>query len=262
MQLDIYQVDAFSHHPFGGNPAAVCPLTEWLPDEQLQQIAAENNLSETAFFVQEGGKFRLRWFTPGGEVRLCGHATLASAYVLFEVMGCGSAKVVFSTLSGDLTVSAGANGLIEMDFPAQLPAQCAEPAGLAEALGIKPVGVLKNDDIFAVFGSEDELLDMRPDFELLRRIDTRGVCVTAPGARSDFSSRFFAPRYGINEDPVTGSSHCGLIPFWAKRLGKTRLLARQVSARGGTLHCAALGERVKMAGHAVMFMKAFINLPL
>ena len=259
MKLKMYQVDAFTDRVFSGNPAAVCPLGDWPADALMQDIAAENNLSETAFFAPEGEGFRLRWFTPGAEVRLCGHATLASAFVLFELLGYAGEKITFHTLSGPLAVRRGGGGALVMDFPAQGLEPCAEPEGLAEALGARPLEVLRNDDYFAVFGSADEIAALRPDMNRLAFVKTRGVCVTAPGSGgADFVSRFFAPAVGVPEDPVTGSAHCVLTPYWGERLGQRELLARQVSRRGGELMCEHRGHRVGIAGRAALYMEGTI----
>ena len=261
MRLPLFQVDAFTPRVFGGNPAAVVPLDTWLPDATLQAIALENNLSETAFFVREPAGHHLRWFTPTQEVDLCGHATLASAWVLFERLEPGLARVEFATRSGTLTVTREAGGLLAMDFPARPPTACAPPEGLTEALGARPLGTLKGSrDLLAVFDSEAEVRSLRPDMARLAALDVFAVVPTARGEDCDFVSRFFGPRVGVPEDPVTGSSHCTLVPYWARVLGKTRLLARQVSARGGELHCEAQGERVRIAGHAALYLEGTLRL--
>ncbi len=257
MKLQIFQVDAFTSKPFGGNPAAVVPLEAWLPDETMQSIALENNLSETAFFVREGDGYRLRWFTPTFEIDLCGHATLATAYVIFEVLGSGENVLRFQTKSGELTVERVGERLV-MDFPSRPPVACDVPEGLFEAIGKEPIEVLKSRDYFLVYESEQDILDIRPNFSRLAEIPTHAVIVTAKGESSDFVSRFFAPEAGINEDPVTGSAHCNLIPYWAGKLGKTQMFARQVSARGGELFCELKGERVSIGGNAVLYMKGEI----
>jgi PhzF family phenazine biosynthesis protein len=260
MEIPVYQVDAFTSHIFGGNPAMVCPLNEWLPDETLQAIAMENNLSETAFFVKQGDGFHLRWFTPAVEVDLCGHATLASAYVLFEFLEPQREEVTFSTASGDLTVTReGAR--LALDFPARPPEPIDPCPGLVEALGAPPVEILAARDYLIVYDNEDTVRSLEPDMRALLDIDLFAVIVTAPGRRTDFVSRFFAPAKGVNEDPVTGSAHCTLIPYWAARLGKSQLMARQVSLRGGTLHCEHRGDRVTIAGEAALFLKGQILLP-
>lgn len=261
MALRQFQVDAFSARLFEGNPAAVCPLAAWPDDALLQAIATENNLSETAFFVPApDGSFALRWFTPVAEVDLCGHATLASAHVLFHHLGHAEAVIRFNTRSGELRVQRRGDWL-DMDFPAQPPVSCACPPLLAQGLGCIPVAVLAAEDYIAVLASAEEVRTLKPDMNALAGLDRRGVIITAPGQDCDFVSRFFAPRYGIPEDPVTGSAHCALTPYWAARLGRKQLHARQLSARGGALDCTLLGERVLLSGQAVTFMQSDILLP-
>lgn len=256
-----YQIDAFASRVFEGNPAAVVPLDAWLTDATLQAIAIENNLSETAFFVPEGDAYRLRWFSPGGEIDLCGHAALASAYVLFELRGYAGKTIAFDTRSGRLIVERQAE-LLAMDFPAT-PAQVyPAPAALLAGLKRKPIEVLAADDYFAVYENEDDIRSLAPDLTELSKLDRRGVCITAPGKSVDFVSRFFGPKWGIPEDPVTGSAHCTLAPYWAKRLGKTRFIARQLSRRGGQLHCELRGERVMISGSAVKFLEGDISVPV
>lgn len=258
MKLQQYQVDAFASHVFEGNPAAVCPLESWLDDTLLQAIAMENNLSETAYFVPVDKGFELRWFTPATEVDLCGHATLAAAHVLYTELGHSADAISFATRSGELSVSREGDWYV-LDFPAIVPRPCAAPAGLVEALGRQPMEVLAADDLLAVFASEAEVRALEPDQALLARLECRGVIATAPGEQHDFVSRFFAPRVGVPEDPVTGSAHCKLVPYWAQRLGKNRMNARQVSRRGGELRLALRGDRVQMAGRAVLFLVAEIR---
>lgn len=260
MKIKQYQVDAFASRAFEGNPAAVCPLERWLDDELLQAIAEENNLSETAFFVPAGDGFELRWFAPLKEVDLCGHATLASAHVIFEILGDTRRTLRFQTRGGPLLVE-NKGGMLEMDFPARPPAPCEAPRALIEGLGRRPIEVLAADDYMAVFGSEADVRAIRPDQALLGQLGLRGVIVTAPGSDVDFVSRFFGPKFGIPEDPVTGSAHCTLAPYWAGRLGRSDLRARQVSKRGGDIGCAVRGERVLLSGHAVTFMDGEIALP-
>jgi predicted PhzF superfamily epimerase YddE/YHI9 len=261
MKLSMYQVDAFTEHVFGGNPAAVCPLDKWLSDDVMLSIAAENNLAETAFFVQEEDGFRLRWFTPVAEVDLCGHATLASADVLFRQLGFIGESIRFETRSGLLIVRCH-DDLYSMDFPATVPAECPIPDALVEGLGKKPQRVFKAFDYIAEFGSGEEICSLKPDFAKLSQIDLRGVCVTAPGENCDFVSRFFAPKLGINEDPVTGSAHCELTPLWSQLLGKTKLTAIQISPRRGNVLCELRRERVVLSGRAAHYMTAEINVPL
>ncbi len=263
MKQAIYQVDAFTSAVFGGNPAAVCPLEAWLDSATLQAIAAENNLSETAFFVDGGDAYHLRWFTPQVEVDLCGHATLASAFVLSECLGVTREALEFETASGRLRVTRDSEGRFVLDLPARAPAPWEAPPALAAGLGGEPEQVLMARDCLALFGSEREVRQLAPDSEALKAIDCLGVIVSAPGdaADVDFVSRFFAPRAGIAEDPVTGSAHCTLTPYWAKRLGKNRLAARQVSARGGELFCELRDDRVLVAGEARLYMEGSLTLP-
>lgn len=259
MRIPIYQVDAFSGRAFAGNPAAICPLDSWLSDEQMQSIATENNLSETAFFVPEGDGYKLRWFTPGTEVDLCGHATLASAFVVFRHLAPHLESVRFHTRSGPLTVSRNGDRLT-MDFPSRPPAAVEAHPELIPALGAQPKEVLAARDYLLVYESEKQVRALKPDMARLSEVDRFAVIVTAPGGDCDFVSRFFAPSKGVPEDPVTGSAHCTLIPYWSRRLGKTKLFARQVSARGGELWCEDLGERVQMSGQAVEFFSGTITL--
>ncbi len=259
MRLPIYQVDAFTDRVFGGNPAAVCPLDAWLPDAMMQAIAAENNLAETAFFVPDGAGYALRWFTPTVEVDLCGHATLASGHVVFSFLQPERDRVDFRTVkAGTLTV-AKRGELLVMDFPAR-PAAPAEPApGLLAALGGTPREVLRARDHLVVYDSAADVAALKPDLTALADVDCWAAIATAPGEDGvDFVSRFFAPKQGVPEDPVTGSAHCTLVPYWAKRLGKKDLEARQISRRGGALSCALEGDRVSMAGRAVLYMEGRI----
>jgi PhzF family phenazine biosynthesis protein len=260
MNLPFYQVDAFTDRLFSGNPAGVCPLAGWLTDELLQSIAAENNLAETAFFVPGEEGFELRWFTPEVEVDLCGHATLAAAHVLFLHLGQPGEVVRFQTRSGILEVSREGD-LLALDFPARPAISCECPDDLAAGLGRRPVATAKARDYFAIFETEEEIRSLRPDMEVLSRLECLGIIATAPGKDCDFVSRFFAPGAGVPEDPVTGSAHCTLIPYWAKRLGKTKLHARQLSRRGGELWCEDLGARVRMSGRAVTYLTGFLHLP-
>lgn len=260
MRLSLFQVDAFSTRVFAGNPAAVCPLEGWLPDEKMQAIAAENNLAETAFFVRKDGHFDLRWFTPGCEVDLCGHATLASAYVLFEVLKEPGERLEFQTKSGVLSV-ARQGDLLVMDFPSRPPSVVESPhADLVAGLGGKPVEILAARDYLVRYGNEAEVRALKPNFEKLAEVDRFAVIVTAPGSDVDFVSRFFAPAKGVNEDPVTGSAHCTLIPYWSAELGKTELRARQISKRRGELFCKLKGDRVEIAGHAALYLKGEIEV--
>ncbi|MFN8208187.1 MAG: PhzF family phenazine biosynthesis protein [Bacteroidales bacterium] len=261
MRLPIYQVDAFTDNLFGGNPAAVVPLTDWLPSGLMQQIARENNLSETAFFIPDGTDFHIRWFTPGTEVALCGHATLATAHVLFYHLKYEGESVHFHSQSGILRVYRSKNKLV-LDFPADAVCGIESDTGLSSALGVSPVKSFRGrDDVLLVFENEEQIKVMQPDFGLLARCDARGVIVTAPGKTADFVSRFFGPRVGINEDPVTGSAHTLLTPYWAKQIGKTELSAVQLSERGGILQCSLRGDRVHIAGNAVSYLVGEIDVP-
>lgn len=259
MNIQQFQVDAFAARIFEGNPAAVCPLTAWLDDHLLQAIAEENNLSETAFFVPSAKGFQLRWFTPVTEVDLCGHATLATAHVLFTALGYADTTITFETRSGELVVERDGDQLV-MDFPAVVPHPCAAPPALLEGLGHMPTEVWVADDYIAVFDNESVIHAITPNQDKLRELGRRGVIVTAPGQEVDFVSRFFAPKFGIPEDPVTGSAHCELTPLWAEKLGRTRLRARQLSKRGGEVGCEWRGERVLLAGRAVLFLEGVIRV--
>lgn len=257
MKLEIFQVDAFTSKPFGGNPAAVVPLDKWLRDELMLAIAAENNLAETAFFVGDDGNYDLRWFTPEVEIDLCGHATLAPAHVLTDVLKKEQGEIKFQSKSGELRVTRE-NGLYVLDFPTRAPVETETPAGLVEALGAVPQKVLKSRDYLAVYGSEAEVAALKPDFRAIGELDVHAVIVSAKGDEADFVSRFFAPSAGVDEDPVTGSAHCTLIPYWAEQLGKDKLFARQISQRGGELFCELAGDRVKIGGNAVTYLKGEI----
>jgi PhzF family phenazine biosynthesis protein len=263
MDIPIFQIDAFTARPFGGNPAAVCPLDAWLDDRLMQAIATENNLSETAFFVPRGEDFELRWFTPVAEIDLAGHPTLATAYVILEILEPRRTQVRFETRkSGVLTVTRRGNRLA-MDFPSRPPAPKPDLGDVAAALGAQPLEVLAARDGLAVFASEAEVAALAPDFVKVAALDCLGLIATAPGAPGggwDFVSRFFAPKHAINEDPVTGSAHCTLVPYWARKLGKRSLAARQISMRVGELWCEDRGERVEIAGQCVRFMEGAIRL--
>jgi len=252
MKIPLYQVDAFTSEVFKGNPAAVCLLDEWLDDAHLQAIGAENNLSETAFLVKSDEGFEIRWFTPLTEVPLCGHATLASAFVAFNHLNWPETMVRFQTRQRGMLTVIRKEGLLEMDFPAMTPTHQETPEGLADALGHPPLEVLGVErQRLAVFADERTVRELNPDFNLLARYDF-GTIVTAPGDQCDFVSRYFAPNVGIPEDPVTGSAHCVLVPYWSQRLGKKKLHAKQVSKRGGELFCEDCSERVTIAGRAVL----------
>ena len=259
MKVPLYQVDAFTGRLFQGNPAAVCPLSEWLEDSTLQAIAEENNLSETAYFLERGDKYELRWFTPKAEIDLAGHPTLATAFVICRLLRPGLEEVGFETKSGPLTVRRSGDWFA-MDFPARPGEQCPAPAALTAGLGLEPVEVRKARDFLAVFETEDQVRAIRPRQEHLMQLEATGIIVTAPGREVDFVSRFFAPRMGIPEDPVTGSAHCTLIPYWSERLNLKKLEARQVSDRGGEILCEDLGRRVTISGRAVLYMEGTIFL--
>ena len=260
MRIPIYQIDAFTEYLFGGNPAAVCPLEQWLPAAVMQKIATENNLSETAFFVPQEGCYQLRWFTPTTEVDLCGHATLAAAYVIAKLLKPDTRRIIFTSKSGSLMVEIHGE-MVRLDFPADPPRLIAPPPALEQALGLKPQAVLAaRIKYLLVLASETEVRNLRPKMTALARLDCEGVIVTAAGTDCDFVSRFFAPRLGVPEDPVTGSAHCVLVPYWAARLGKNELHARQLSARGGELFCEARGKRVWMAGRAAKYLEGVIEI--
>lgn len=257
--MKIYQVDAFTDQVFGGNPAAVCPLEYWLSDEKMQQIAMENNLSETAFFVQENDFVHIRWFTPEMEIDLCGHATLAAAHVIFNHMEYKNDEIKFRYGGGILNVKENLDMLC-MDFPAVISKKAETTHQIVLSLGKPPLEVFKARDLMVVFETENDILELEPDFIKMVNIEHLGVIATAPGDNVDFVSRFFAPRAGINEDPVTGSAHCMLIPFWAGRLGKKKLEALQLSKRRGKLYCEYKGDRVEIAGRAITFLAGEIHV--
>jgi predicted PhzF superfamily epimerase YddE/YHI9 len=259
MRIPYYQVNAFTSRNFGGNPAGVCLLDSWLPDPLLQQIAAENNLSETAFLVPHDSFFDLRWMTPEAEVDLCGHATLAAAHVLFFEKKLPWNEVPFQTASGRLTATRR-EGAIELDFPSRPAEPCVVPEALLRGLRAMPREVLKSRDYLAVFESAAQVAAISANFDLLAGLDCLGTIVTAPGVDVDFVSRFFAPQVGVPEDPVTGSAHSTLIPYWARRLGKTELRARQISKRQGELACRLLGDRVGISGTAVVYCRGELDV--
>lgn len=265
MRLPVYQVDAFTSEVFRGNPAAVVPLTAWLPDQTMQAIAAENNLAETAFFVETGpARYHLRWFTPEVEVDLCGHATLAAAFVLYEQLGVTASAVTFDSRSGPLVVTRDGPDLT-LDFPARPPRPLPRDRQVAVALGGEPDQLWLARDCMAVFRTEAEVRALAPDMAKVKALGVFGFIATAPAdpalsPGADFVSRFFAPAAGVAEDPVTGSAHCTLAPYWADRLAKTTLEARQVSRRGGALRCVMDGERVRMSGRAVLYLEGTIHV--
>jgi PhzF family phenazine biosynthesis protein len=259
MKIPYYHIDAFTSARFAGNPAGVCTLSEWLPDPTLQQIATENNHPETAFVVPDGADYQLRWFTPALEIDLCGHATLAAGYVLFTYGGHTAPVIRFHSRSGLLTVARESDVLV-LDFPSRAPVLVETPSALVEGLGVTPVEVRLSRDYLAILPTEADVAGLHPDMQTLSRLDCLGIIATAPGHKVDFVSRFFAPRAGIPEDPVTGSSHTELIPYWAHRLGKKKMTARQLSARGGELFCEDAGSRVKIGGKAVTYLRGEIEL--
>lgn len=259
MELTLYQIDAFANKIFEGNPAAICPLDEWISDELMQSIAAENNLSETAYFVRNNNGYHIRWFTPVHEVDLCGHATLASAYVIFNILGYNENQITFESKSGLLIVNRN-NDLFEMDFPSQPPTQCNIPEQIIKAFDDTPVECLQSKDYIVVFDDEQSVLNASPDLSLLSTLDLRGVVITSKSKEYDFVTRCFAPKYGINEDPVTGSAFTQLIPYWSNKLNKTTLSAKQVSKRGGEVGCVYSNERVQISGKAVEYMVGSIEI--
>jgi len=260
-KIPIFQVDAFSDEIFFGNPAAICPLDKDLTESQMQNIARENNLSETAFVKTDKEPFSIRWFTPTTEVELCGHATLAAASVLFdEFLQEHQTKVYFSSKSGELQASKE-NGMIYLNFPTDYPSQMERSTHVAEALRAEPINYYKGKfDLLVEFEKERDIREMDPDFRLLGKLNSRGVIVTAPGSDADFVSRFFAPRVGVDEDPVTGSAHTTLTPFWSERVGKKVLDAQQLSSRGGKLNCKLLGERVLIGGKTARYLEGFLTI--
>lgn len=262
MRLRIWQVDAFASRRFGGNPAAVVPLEAWLADELMLAIANENNLSETAFFVRDGNEYHIRWFTPTREVALCGHATLASAYVVFHELAPQRTKVVFGSQSGPLTVERDGDKLV-LDFPANRLDPAPEHPALVTALGRAPRELYQAKQWLALYDSEEDVRALAPDMAGIVATGIYGVIATAPGRDCDFVSRFFAPTAGVPEDPATGSAHTYLTPFWAQKLGKSSFFARQVSARGGELWTELRGsteQRVSIAGSAVPYLQGIIDV--
>ncbi|MEO6538026.1 MAG: PhzF family phenazine biosynthesis protein [Ferruginibacter sp.] len=260
MKLNIYQIDAFTDKIFGGNPAAVVPLEKWIDEKLMQEIAQENNLAETVFFVPKDEDFEIRWFTPVAEVDLCGHATLASAYVLYNMLGYKKPAITFHSKSGPLLISK-TNDIFSMDFPSWMPAPLVQyPDGLVEALGVKEIiAVYKHRDLLVELSNEDAVKNAEPDFSKISKTGYK-IIITAKGTDVDFVSRFFAPTVGVNEDPVTGSAHAQLIPYWHYKLGKREMRARQLSKRGGFLYVAQNGDRVTIAGKAVFYMKGEIEI--
>ncbi|MBW1784237.1 MAG: PhzF family phenazine biosynthesis protein [Deltaproteobacteria bacterium] len=259
MEIPFYQIDAFAFQIFSGNPAGVCLLKSWLPDDVLQSIAAENNLPETAFLVGQGDRYDLRWFTPAVEIDLCGHATLASGHVIFQFVDRDLERVEFRSKSGNLSVERK-NNLLFLDFPSRKPLPCPTPDGLTSILGAAPSQVLSSRDMLVVFDDENTVRTLNPKLDAVAKLENFAVIVTAPGQDSDFVSRFFAPSAGIPEDPVTGSAHCTLVPYWSERLGKKDLHAFQLSKRGGELFCIDRGDRVSIGGRAVTYLAGTIMI--
>lgn len=259
MRIPIYQIDAFANKQFEGNPAAVCYLEEWIEDDLMQKIAKENNLSETAFFVKKGDIYELRWFTPEKEIDLCGHATLATAYVVFTYLDKNIKKISFKTKSGVLEVFKEDN-LLSMIFPSRKGDKCKAPNELIKGLGREPKEVYKSRDYMAVFETEEEIKNLNLNMEELKKLDSFGVIVTAKGKKVDFVSRYFAPKAGVDEDPVTGSAHCTLVPYWKEVLNKDEFVAYQMSDRGGVIFCKDLGDKIKISGKAVSYLEGYVRI--
>lgn len=260
MKLTMYQIDAFAQKVFEGNPAAVIPLQEWLEDTLMQKIAMENNLSETVFFVKEQEKYHIRWFTPKAEVDMCGHATLASAYVIFEELNEQENEIVFSSKSGDLIVKKETDGSLVMDFPLQVINECPIPQQIIDSFAQKPIACYKSMDYIVIFENEQDIIDAKPNLELLKLLDARGVCIASISSEYDFVTRFFAPKYGIDEDPVTGSAFTQLVSYFSKTLDKQEFSCKQLSQRGGEVFCKLKGNRVEMRGHCVKFLEGKIDI--
>jgi len=259
LTLNLYQIDAFTKNIFEGNPACICPLDKWIDDEIMQKIANENNLSETAFFVKNNDNYHIRWFTPTKEVDMCGHATLASAYVLFDILNYQKDEIIFNSKSGILKVTKD-NKKFKMNFPIQEIKKCDISNNLLNAFEIKPIECYKSMDYILVFENEEDILKSKPKFELLKDIDNRGVIITSKSKNYDFVNRFFAPKYGIDEDPVTGSAFTQLIPYWHKILNKTTFKAKQVSQRGGEVFCKLKNDRVEISGYAKKYFEGTIEI--
>jgi PhzF family phenazine biosynthesis protein len=259
LKLNLYQIDAFAKNIFEGNPAGVCPLDEWLEDNIMQKIANENNLSETAFFVEENNKFHIRWFTPSNEVDMCGHATLASAYIIFEILNYKKDEIIFNSKSGILKVTKD-NDKFKMNFPIQEIIKCNMPNNIIKAFETKPIECYKSMDYILIFENEEDIINAKPNLELLKDIDTRGIIITSKSKKYDFINRFFAPKYGIDEDPVTGSAFTQLIPYWNTILNKDIFIAKQVSQRGGEVFCKLKNDRVEISGYAKKYLEGVIEL--
>lgn len=261
MKLPVYQVDAFAEKVFKGNPAAIIPLEDWLEEDLMQQIAMENNLSETAYIVKTDTGYHIRWFTPEYEIDLCGHATLASAYVIKNFLEPHIAEIHFTTQKAGVLKASAKDGMYTLDFPARMPVSSDVPEKLLPSLGISnAVEVLRSRDYFVVLPNEEAVRNVEPDYTLMKELDTIGVIVTAKGHEADVVSRCFYPGAGIPEDPVTGSAHCNIVPYWSEKLGKTTLFCQQLSARGGDLQCELEGDRVLMSGKCALFLQGEINL--
>lgn len=260
MKLTMYQIDAFAQKVFEGNPAAVIPLNEWIEDELMQKIAMENNLSETVFFVKEQEKYHIRWFTPKAEVDMCGHATLASAYVVFEELHEQTNEIVFSSKSGDLVVKKESDGSLVMSFPIQEIHECPIPQQIIDSFIHKPIACYKSMDYIVIFENEKDILEAQQNLELLKSLDARGVCIASISSEYDFVTRFFAPKYGIDEDPVTGSAFTQLVSYFSKTLDKQEFSCKQLSQRGGEVFCKLKGNRVEMRGHCVKFLDAIMEV--
>ena len=260
MKIPLYQIDAFTNKLFGGNPAAVCPLDDWITDELMQNIAIENNLAETAFFVKKDEIYHLRWFMPSGEINLCGHATLASAYVIFNFLNHPTDEIVFSSQSGALRASRSPNGRITLDFPVWQPKPVDIPKEIFEAFNHRPIAAYASRDLMLIFETEEQIRALEPNLPMVKHLPYLGINCTAKGNQVDFVSRVFDANCPISEDPVTGSAHCGFVPYWASQLGKTTFHALQLSARGGELFCTLKGDRVFISGDAVAFMQAEIDV--
>lgn len=259
MEITIYQIDAFATKVFEGNPAAICPLESWLEDDVMQAIAEENNLSETAFFVPENDSYHIRWFTPVSEVDLCGHATLAAAYVLFNILGYGNNSIVFFSKSGELSVTKNKD-LLTLNFPIQPPVVCEIPEAIIDAFRTIPIECLKSEDYIVVFENEIEIINANPDLDSLKQLDLRGVIITAKSKQYDYVTRFFGPKVGIPEDPVTGSAYTQLAPYWQQNTGRKKFKVKQVSARGGEVNCEIINDRVYISGKAVKFFEGRLEI--
>jgi PhzF family phenazine biosynthesis protein len=261
MKLNIYQVDAFAENVFEGNPAAIVPLNDWLPEELMQKIAMENNLSETAFIIKDEDEYQIRWFTPEYEIDLCGHATLASAYIIKNFLEPHIAEINFTTQKAGPLRATAHEGMYTLDFPSRMPKQTPVPDQLLKSIGISTaVEILRSRDYFVVLPDEEAVKNVEPDYSIMKELDTIGVIVTAKGQTADIVSRCFYPGAGIPEDPVTGSAHCNIVPYWSDKLNKTKLFCRQLSPRSGNLWCELNGDRVLMSGKCILYMQGEIDI--